>query len=183
MNQVYLYSGGLAYEHHISKSIFEFFNFIASQNSNVRFLLLSKDSVAIETKLKLYPQLANKLIYLSVPNAEIVKYLNAADYGLLLRDNVIMNNVASPTKFAEYMLCGLPTIISVGVGDYTEFCMKEHVGIVVTEDEMNNWNLFDFKKITESNFDRKRIAAIGLESFSKQSRVNQIIGEFKKNYN
>ena len=30
-----------------------------------------------------------------------------------------MNEVASPGKFAEYVLCGLPIIMTDGIGDYS----------------------------------------------------------------
>ena len=181
-NQVYLYAGGLAGEYHIVNSIFEFFNWISNKNQDARFLLLSKDRVAIEEKLKQYPEIINKLQYKSVSNNEMINYLNAADYGLLFRDNVLMNNVASPSKFAEYMLCGLPCIISEGVGDYTEFCKNEGVGVVVNETEINNWNLFNYEKIKGSDFDRKEIADIGKRLFSKQAVVEDIITEFKREF-
>jgi hypothetical protein len=112
----------------------------------------------------------------------MINFLNAADFGLLFRDNVIMNNVASPSKFAEYMLCGLPTIISEGVGDYTEFCISKSVGIVVKEDQMNNWNLFDYSIIEKANFVREKISENGLKFLSKQSIVNLIISEFNKKF-
>ena len=43
---------------------------------------------------------------------QVGKYLNAADIAFLLRDNVVLNSVASPTKLAEYFACGLPIISS-----------------------------------------------------------------------
>ena len=38
-------------------------------------------------------------------------YLNAADFGFLLRDDTPVNRVAFPTKFAEYALAGLRVIL------------------------------------------------------------------------
>ena len=178
-HQVFLYAGGIAGEYHIVNSIFGFFDYLSLKNPDARFLLLSRDNLAIEEKLKQYPALKNKLQYKSVANNEMINYLNTADFGLLLRDNVLMNNVASPSKFAEYMLCGLPCIISEGVGDYTEFCRNEGVGVVVNESEMNNWNLFDYKRISEAKFDRISIAGIGQTYFSKQRALPHIIKEFK----
>lgn len=181
-NQVYLYAGGVAGDYHIINNIFEFYNYISNKNPDARFLLLSKDNLAIEEKLKQYPILKKTLTYKSVSNNEMINYLNAADFGLLFRDNVLMNNVASPSKFAEYMLSGLPCIISEGVGDYTEFCRNEGVGVVVNETEMNNWDIFDYEKINGCHFDRKEIADIGKKLFSKQSVVEDIIEEFKREY-
>jgi glycosyltransferase involved in cell wall biosynthesis len=56
----------------------------------------------------------------------------------------MLNNVASPVKFAEYISCGLIPIISPGVGDYSSLVMNEKIGIVVDENIT-----FDFKDIEE----------------------------------
>ncbi len=62
---------------------------------------------------------------------ELVKnYLLASDYGLLYRENSITNKVASPVKFAEYLICGLEVIISEGLGDFSEFVSKNNCGVV-----------------------------------------------------
>lgn len=181
-NSVFLYSGGVEGQYHVVNSIFEFFKYVSDNDPLARFLLLSKDSLAIEDKLKQFPTLTNKLQYKSVANSDVINYLNAADFGLLFRDNVLMNNVASPSKFAEYMLCGLPCIISEGVGDYSEFCKNSGVGIVVRESDMKNWNEFDFKKISDTIFDRKLIEDTGKKYFSKQSLIQEIINEFYRKF-
>jgi len=41
---------------------------------------------------------------------EVNSYLNAADIGVMLRDNCLINKVASPVKFAEYSMSGLMVI-------------------------------------------------------------------------
>jgi hypothetical protein len=42
-------------------------------------------------------------------------YLNAADAAFMLRRPSLVNRVASPTKFAEYCLAGLPVIMTDAV--------------------------------------------------------------------
>ncbi|NUN12564.1 MAG: hypothetical protein HUU55_02880 [Myxococcales bacterium] len=61
---------------------------------------------------------------------EVPGWLNAADLGMLLRKADPVNSVASPTKFAEYMLCGLPTLTSVGLGDVTHYVTQNRAGVV-----------------------------------------------------
>ena len=51
--------------------------------------------------------------------AEINDFLNAADFGFILRERNEINRVAFPTKFAEYCLTGLPVIIGDAVPDCT----------------------------------------------------------------
>ena len=57
-------------------------------------------------------EIRENVICKSLGFAEVPHYLNAADVAFLFRDNVVMNAVASPTKLAEYMACGLPIISS-----------------------------------------------------------------------
>ena len=57
----------------------------------------------------------------------------AADYGLLIRENSFTNQVASPVKFAEYLCCGLPVIISERLGDYSEFVEKNGCGYIIKD--------------------------------------------------
>jgi glycosyltransferase involved in cell wall biosynthesis len=53
----------------------------------------------------------------SAPHHQMVGYLNAADYSLLIRKRHPMNAAAVPSKFTEASACGLPTIISCEIGD------------------------------------------------------------------
>jgi len=176
--KVFLYAGGISAQWHISASLFQFFDQISKADKDVSFLFLTKDHLAIQKMVEIYPGLSDKLIYKSVENDQMVKYLNAADYGILFRENTIMNNVASPTKFAEYILCGLPTIISEGVGDYTDFCKINKVGTVIEETVLNNLNQFDAQQLLKLHFDRKNIAMIGKKELSKESIIKNLIIQF-----
>lgn len=60
----------------------------------------------------------------TVPHEQVGGYLCAADLGLLLRDSSPTNQVASPTKFAEYLACGLPVLRTTGIGDLDEVCAR-----------------------------------------------------------
>lgn len=64
---------------------------------------------------------------------EINGFLNATDIAYMLRDETPTNKVATPTKFAEYCLTGLPVIMGSGV----EACfrMVKDVGNLVDEQD------------------------------------------------
>jgi hypothetical protein len=57
---------------------------------------------------------------LSRPHEQVVDHLCAGDVGLLLRERHPMNEVAAPGKFGEYVLSGLPTVMTDGIGDFSE---------------------------------------------------------------
>ena len=47
---------------------------------------------------------------MSAAHHEVSKFLSAADIGILLRVDNVVNRVACPTKLGEYLACGLPVI-------------------------------------------------------------------------
>ena len=71
----------------------------------------------------------------SAKHAEVPRYLRAGDLGLLLRERHPLNEAACPTKFAEYVMTGLPVLISEGIGDCSPFIAEQDAGIVVGADD------------------------------------------------
>lgn len=78
-----------------------------------------------------------------LPHKELMIKLKEYDFAFLLRDNVVMNNVASPVKFAEYLSCGLIPIISPGIGDYSQLVENENIGILTRDDFSFDINKLD----------------------------------------
>lgn len=67
----------------------------------------------------------------SVAHADVPRWVVAADAGFLLREAHLLNAVSSPTKFAEYLACGVPVLITPGVGDYSDVVASAEVGAVI----------------------------------------------------
>ena len=57
-------------------------------------------------------------------------YLSACDFGWMVRENTITNQVASPVKFAEYLAAGLEVIIGEQLGDYSEYVVTNKAGFI-----------------------------------------------------
>ena len=68
-----------------------------------------------------------------VPHDAIHGYLNAADLGVLLRHPHVMNEVASPGKFGEYLAAGLPVLTTKVVAKYLEEISKNNYGIILND--------------------------------------------------
>jgi hypothetical protein len=177
--RVIIYSGGLDREWHITEKMFALINQLFKAERNSLLICLTKYPSAFEKILDHFSELKSHFMSFSVPNNEVYKYLNGADYGILFREDTIMNNVASPTKFAEYMLCGLPVLITEGVGDYSDFASKNKVGILLRTAILQNPEKFDFNGFLRSDFDRTYIADIGRRQFSKNSIIDNLVEEFK----
>jgi len=66
-----------------------------------------------------------------VSSPEVVEYLPAADLGLLLREDNPVNAVASPVKFAEYLACKVPVLLTRKIGDFSLLAQCNRVGDVL----------------------------------------------------
>ena len=177
--KVFVYSGGIGSSWHVTLSMVLFFDQLFKYEENFLFLCLTREKDQVTKMLVEFPEIISKCISFSVQNDEVCKYLNAADYGILFRENTIMNNVASPTKFAEYILCGLPVLISEGVGDYSKYTIDNDLGVLITEDILKFPVDFSFKDFLEKKFNREYISEIGKRSFSKDSIINTLVYELK----
>jgi glycosyltransferase involved in cell wall biosynthesis len=90
---------------------------------------------------------------LSVKHSFIDRYLSSADCGFLIRKRNNVNRVASPLKFSEYLICGLPVIIGPEVGDFSNIVKNEGIGAVIDPDQPEGWKnrLLPFLKQISNN--------------------------------
>lgn len=173
---VVVYSGGLECNWHVPQEIFNTFLAIKDEIPEAFFMLLTHD-LEFAKKLQGKNHIDNNdIVILSIDNMNVRPYLNAADVGLILREDVPMNNVASPTKFAEYVMCGLPVIISQGVGDFSEIVEFKKCGFVYKSNVKTNFKMrFSEIKLPFSIESRKELSKWGITNFSKQSNIKNTI--------
>ncbi len=60
-------------------------------------------------------------------------YLSASDAGLAFIKPCFSKLASSPTKYGEYLGCGLPLIINRGIGDADQLITREGGGVLVNE--------------------------------------------------
>lgn len=109
--------------------------------------------------LRLEKEFPLQVMHRKVKPAEVPAMLLAADYGLLIREQSVTNQVASPVKFAEYLACGLKVIISPGLGDYSSFVSQHDCGHVYTS----------YAPQAVAFDDKLRIRQIALANFTKSA--------------
>ncbi len=78
----------------------------------------------------------------SLSHKKVLKELNNYDFGFLLRDDNIVNHVASPIKFLEYISNGVIPIMTNNIGDYSKIAVDNHIGII-----LDNKFHIDFKRM------------------------------------
>ena len=64
---------------------------------------------------------------------DVPSYLSASDAGLAFIKPCFSKLASSPTKYAEYLACGLPLIINCGIGDSDTLVTREKTGVLVGE--------------------------------------------------
>lgn len=72
----------------------------------------------------------------SLPHELVMETLQMGDVGLLLRESSLLNQVSSPTKFAEYLLAGLPVLLTKDAGDYGVIAHRKGLGYLVDLDKL-----------------------------------------------
>ena len=115
---------------HYSDETFAVVRGLMDADPRVFFLVLTPDlAAATALAAKALPE--GRYAIRSATHAEVPGYLRAADLGVLLRAPDPLNEVACPTKFAEYVLSGLPVLISPGIGDCSPFVGENKAGAVL----------------------------------------------------
>ncbi len=103
---------------------------ILFRDPSTRVLFLSGRDSYIDHLATHYP---GRVVQRWIPHEEVHAALAACDVGLLVRSRSVTNEVASPTKFAEYLNAGLPVLISPHIGDLGEFVRRYKAGWVHEE--------------------------------------------------
>ena len=155
---VFVYAGSLAGWQSIHLMI-EFIKTILQKSTIHKILFLSELTSELQ---KLEIEFPNQIKCKKVNPSEVPQFLIACDYGILIREKSLTNKVASPVKFAEYLACGLPVIISDELGDYSEFVKLNNCGF-----NMNNFIINHLNDFTS----KIKIQKIALENFSKKNYI------------
>ena len=140
--------------------MFEFVKTQFRQNKHVKVLLLTKETDEVKRLMNEYP---NRIICKWCSEDDVMSMMALGDYGLIIRENTITNEVASPVKFPEYLYAGLKVIISEKIGDYNLFVEENGCGILDTEIKVSLNKLEEQDKAIE----RK----LAIEYFSKNENI------------
>lgn len=160
---VFVYSGSIAGWQSFDL-LFDFIKPVLLKSKSNKLIFLSGLDKNITALMDLFPE---QVFCKKVSPAEVPDYLLAGDFGLLIREFSITNQVASPVKFAEYLACGLQPIISEDLGDYSSFVKEHSIGSLYKE----------FKTIEKPSLASKtKLNELAKQYFSKSS----LLGEYRR---
>lgn len=124
-----VYSG--AYEKwQCAEEVISFFSTLHQHLPSARFVVLSKNINEFEALLK--QNFDGTLFYIgNARNEDLHFYLQQCDYGILFRKPHIINEVAAPIKFKDYLSAGLPVLTTNGIGDYSQYIRDYNLGFII----------------------------------------------------
>lgn len=118
---VLVYGGSLAAYQCFGQTV-DLFRSVHAARPQTHLLVLTPQKAQADELLSRLPQ--GSFTSVSARYQEVNAYLNAADMAFMLREATPVNRAASPTKFAEYCLAGLPVIMTDAVRDSARIADK-----------------------------------------------------------
>lgn len=110
---LFVYAGSLGPQYCLTEML-EIFQAYAEKRE-AKFLILTGNTAFAEQNIPL--ALKPHVILNSVPAEKVSFYLNGGDVAFGLRKPTFSMQGVAPIKLGEYLLCGLPVIASMGIGD------------------------------------------------------------------
>lgn len=130
---LFIHAGSLE-SWYMKEEMLDYFKVACSIMSNAHFLILTHSDKKMFLRLISYKGLEpGDFTFLSVPYAEMPRYLSAADAGNFFITPVFSKLASSPTKFAEYLSCGLPVVINNKIGDLESYVEDNNIGVIINE--------------------------------------------------
>ena len=174
---VFVYCGSLGPQYGWKEMIAIFVQYLKI-NQKAKLLILTGSP---EFANKNVPEgLKNKVIVKSVPFEDVPKYLNISDIAFAIRDPKISMQGVAPIKLGEYLLMGLPTIASAGIGD-TQTILKDvpNCFLFQHDDENRIKNTISFIESLKTN-KSDEIRKIGSQYFSIEKSAESYLKVINK---
>ncbi|HEY0077481.1 MAG TPA: glycosyltransferase family 4 protein [Pyrinomonadaceae bacterium] len=130
---VLVYSGSIG-GWYLEGEMSDFFKALKRERPDAHFLWLTPGShERVEALMRERGLERESYTVRAAPSSEVASYLSASDAGIAFIKPCFSKLASSPTKTAEYLACGLPVVLNVGVGDSDLLVTRERVGALVAE--------------------------------------------------
>lgn len=136
---VVIYTGSLGTWYMFSEMLDFYKELIISMPDTTFFILSQTERAWIEQQIP--DDVRKNVIIDSTDPWNVASFLNVADAGIFFIKPCLSKIASCPTKFGEYLACGLPVIINKGIGDTEELVRKEKIGVVIED-----FNIEEYRK-------------------------------------
>ena len=129
---VFVYTGNAHYYQMIEETI-RFFGQFYLLHKDAYLIIITEYEQDYFKKLLDYNKVPNSAYFIkSLPQAKISDIQCVADMGLLLRADLPLNHHAFPTKFAEYLACGVPVLTTPHIHSISPMVLENNLGEVIS---------------------------------------------------
>ncbi len=153
--------GGIYYQD-IAFKLFENLN---NNIDNLTMIVLTpEDPIYVTNNLERCGFVSSKIYVLKADPKEVPSFLSASDFGIAIYKESAFSNCLSPIKVGEYMVNGLPVVITKNIGEDSDVIEQNNIGVTFSfkENEIQ-LNLKNFNSLIGSNTTREKIQRIGLD--------------------
>lgn len=127
---LWLYSGSPGPQYLVPEMLQLFWTWY-QKNPDSRFLFLVRNKQSLQEQI---PEYLQKLVFIeTAPFEQIPNYYAAADLGISLRKPAPSLSGLAPIKIGEYLLSGLPVLLSPGIGDVSDTLAGESACFIYRE--------------------------------------------------
>lgn len=143
--------------------VIAFFKAAVAESPTFVVLFLSKSEQQFRARLADHFQ-ETSFHVMSASPSELPSILTQCDYGVLFREDHIVNRVAAPIKLKDYLCAGIKVVVSPGIGDSEEMIRDFDLGFVVD------------KNVRASQLDALR--AMAVVSKAEKDRIAKFANSF-----
>jgi glycosyltransferase involved in cell wall biosynthesis len=174
---VFGYCGSLGAKYGLQQIISVFEKYHQGQQNSYLVLLTGNVAIAKES-------IPNSIVeyskIMSVPFLEVPKYLNIFDFAFAIIEPKWSMQGAAAVKIGEYLLMGIPTIASAGIGDTDEILENQKQCFLFNHEDHNAIeNSLNFIKNCK-NINSNEIRKFAIQYFSIENSVESYLNALKK---
>lgn len=182
---IVLYAGNIG-RWHAEARLVELFREIKARREDAYFLVLTPaptKQLAHLLSSSSDMEIEEDYTVLSVAHHEVPFYSMMADVALLVRERNRVNEVACPTKFVEYLACGVPVLASSGVGDVDRIVRQHKIGATFdTDDSASRREAIEniLALIEKDDRSKERCAWVARQYFSWEANIRPVATMYRR---
>ncbi len=168
--KLFVYSGSLGPQYCWDEML-KIFQAYHLDNPDSKFLVLTRNPEYLDKKIP--DELMKVIMPVSCDFEKIPNYLSAADVAFSLRSPALSLAGIAPVKLGEYLMMGLPVIVSKGIGDTEELLLDKSFTFILDHDDPNrNEKVLNWLNEIESHEERE-ILDFGRKNFSLEKSITE----------
>ena len=121
--------------------ILDFFSYLHVKDpQKFKFSIITNNLDSVSAAIEAMGMSSNIYVTSVKPDA-VYSIISKCDYGIIFRDDNILNRVAAPIKIVDYLFAGLNIIATKNIGDMSDYIVTNEVGHVINKLDHYHYDL------------------------------------------